>query len=330
MFSVSLSAEERPDDVRIQVDDDGGKTNEELDVATERLSRLPSNQSLRNGGARVAVAEAGDLLEQVSYTRHAVSMLAVPQEMPRPRGLFRQNSVLSDCDAKQKTAINEKSTCIATRANNVIVHKTTWSRITYTVVLLNIILWTPPWLKLLTVRRNQHSDAFVVIYNASIHMNLAVSTFDNPGDTTCRVCDDRKKYTSTGQNVDVRGGVTYEVTASIHEFYHAQHVEAATRIVLFGSWDWDNWYVVSSPNIFTGLTRGSQEVEVCLGSPLEDTDDDEEDDDDKLQDDVAQRNRKKTTFTEGISTTLTKTHDIDAGGDKVDILVSEESSVRCC
>lgn len=307
----------RTKDVRLLIDSESQERHRSMDAPYRGRAANP----VKGNAPKVSVSDVAELDEQASYTQQAVPMLANPQEMPRPRGLFRQSSAINGRSSRQgASGKTNNPTYIATRANNVIIHKSFWSRVTYTIVLMSMILWTPPWLKLLTIRRNEHKEFISSIYNASVIMNLSVSTLDDEGTTTCKVCDDRDIVDSSGQRVDAHGGVTYPISVTVDNFYHSDHIQAATRIVLFASWDWENWVSVAAPGLFTGLIRGDQDVEVCMGSPI--PKDDGEEDEEIFYDDHDRR--KKTTFTEQAKTSVTDTEDTYSGRDKVDISTSEQ------
>lgn len=294
----------------------------DLSVVVEVDSKMVTSFATEGKPMQEGIADGAEVDDQISYTQQAVPMLAVPQEMPRPRGLFRQTSRIdgrgSQAHGEQEKGGAHNPTYIATRANTLTIHKSAWSRATYTIVLLNIILWTPPWLKLLTIRRIEHNDYVPSIYNFSIGMNLSVGFFGNVGRTTCSVCDTREQNDP---------GVTYPVSASLRHFHHADHVQAAAKVVLFASWDWDRWAVVSSPGLWTGLRRGDQTTEVCLGEPIPQ---EVEESNNVLLEDAALQARKQTTFAEQSRTSVTENNYYPSGGNKVDLSVTEQTTVREC
>ena len=240
------------------------------------------------------------LAEKVSYTQKAVCTLAAPKDMPRPRGLFRQHSVLSSAASRQKRQKKEDHpTFFATRANMNVLHKSTFSRITYTIVLLNMTIWIPPWLKLLTIRRNEHQENLRVnIHNGTIGLHLNVSTFeDSSSSQQCSLCDNRDHRIHASEASPVWAGVTYPVSARIEHFSHQEHVQTGSRVALFGSFDWEHWFILNEPGLFTGIHRGDQNVELCLDEPI--TDDYVDDFEQRTadQDDYELEHRKKTQFT---------------------------------
>lgn len=318
LSSDASSITSRTKDVRLLIDSESQECHRSMDTPHQGRAANP----VKGNGPKMSAYGVAEVDEQVSYTQQAVPMLANPQEMPRPRGLFRQHSAINGRRSRQgASGKTNNPTYIATRANNVIIHKSFWSRVTYTIVLMSMILWTPPWLKLLTIRRNEHNEFISSIYNASVIMNLTVSTLDNGDATTCKVCDDRDIVDSSGQRIDTHGGVTYPISVKVANFYHSDHIQAATRIVLFASWDWESWVSVAAPGLFTGLRRGDQDVEVCMGTPIP-KDDGEEDEENVY--DFDEDTRKKTTFTEQAKTSVTDNEDTYSGGDRVDISTSEQ------
>ena len=70
-----------------------------------------------------------------------------------------------------------------------IVTKPFWSRVTYTVCLLNIVVWLPLWLKLISVRRHTTAATPVSLFDPHIHTSLSIPSFDSADAAEeCGVC----------------------------------------------------------------------------------------------------------------------------------------------
>mmetsp|Transcript_8245 Transcript_8245/g.25499 ORF Transcript_8245/g.25499 Transcript_8245/m.25499 type:complete len:1624 (-) Transcript_8245:637-5508(-) len=257
--------------------------------ATKKKVRLliPDPEVVSTNGSPASLATSK------SYTQERVSMLAAPPDMPRPRSYFRQATSVSPV-ARDKSG---HSIYVATRANKNIIHKSSWSRFTYAVVLLNIVLWVPLWLKLATVQRRDARERFESVYNESVRLRLEVSTFDDPEKTECQLCDERTEDDGTSllfqqqrrlqQANGYRDddtfyyGVTYPIKAHIENYHSTFEVGTSSYVVLYGSHDFKHWELYNQVGVMTGLKTGDQMVEVCLEKGYTPTLDDDEDDDDE-------------------------------------------------
>ncbi|KAJ1449656.1 hypothetical protein M885DRAFT_86950 [Pelagophyceae sp. CCMP2097] len=199
----------------------------------------------------------------LSYTKQNFPKIATPAEVPRPRGLARQTS--------RGKAGHPTYTVPRTQAP---VRKTFWSRATYTWLLLNIIVWLPLWLKLITIRRKAASTEWVTIYDTDVTVELNVSSFQDRS-TECFVCDKSNAGTS---------GIAYPIMARVEDFRASEKISTASYVVLFASFDWESWYVVNKAGLLMGLSEGTQDVDMCVDHAVEDDDaivkqDDDDDDD---------------------------------------------------
>lgn len=248
------------------------------------------------------IRELEEALSDATFTQQKVVTLAEPEDMPRPRGLFRDTQAFNKRSRKLlNTDGREYYPDFATRAHRNIIHRSTGSRIRYTLTLLNMILWIPLWLKLLTVRRELFNEHHVAIWNSSVHMWLHVSTFDDPGGAYCNLCDKSKVF----------DGITYPVLAEIKDFNAYPNIPTPNYVVLLGSYDFENWFVVNELGTFTGLSDGDSMHEICLeeAMPRQASVDDDYGDDalvDDATDTVAQ---KETSFKDYHKSTTTTTAD---------------------
>ena len=141
-----------------------------------------------------------------SRPRGSLGLSKVETEMTasRPR-----TSRKSDEPSPEGTPVDGTSThapqYVAPRVDHVI-HKSGWSRFTYTLTLLNVVVWLPLWLKLISVRRHTGSTTPRSLYDPNIGLALHVPSFDDPaGGAACDVCPN-------GQDV------TYPVAATVTNF----------------------------------------------------------------------------------------------------------------
>lgn len=257
----------------------------EYDDRAEHESRGDKSPSTSSVGSRESLSTLK------SYTQERVSMLAAPPDMPRPRSLFRQATSVSP-RAKDTSG---QSIYVATRANKNIIHKSAWSRFTYAVVLLNVVLWVPLWLKLATIQRRDARERFESVYNESVRLRLEVSTFDDPHNTQCSLCDMRSSQLDDDVQMNIGGvsstlgrrerklqagndgesfysGVTYPINAYIENYHSAFEVATTSYIIIYGSHDFEHWELYNQVGVLTGLKQGDQSVEVCLAEGYSDDD----------------------------------------------------------
>ena len=153
----------------------------------------------------------------LSRPRGSLGLSKVETEMTasRPR-----TSRKSDEPSPEGTPVDGTSThapqYVAPRVDHVI-HKSGWSRFTYTLTLLNIVVWLPLWLKLISVRRHTGSTTPRSLYDPNIGLALHVPSFDDPaGAEACDVCPN-------GQDV------TYPVAATVTVVTAATAASAVSR-----------------------------------------------------------------------------------------------------
>mmetsp|Transcript_8246 Transcript_8246/g.25506 ORF Transcript_8246/g.25506 Transcript_8246/m.25506 type:complete len:1584 (-) Transcript_8246:1211-5962(-) len=175
-----------------------------------------------------------------------------------------------------------------TRAHRTRVYRSWCARVGYTFLLLNMIVWVPLWLKLLTVKRYESQESEPVsVWNSSIEMVLNVSTFERPS-TECGVCDSAD---------DGEFGVTYPISATVKNFHDYDGISTASYISLLASYDFNNWFTVNQPGLLTGLPPGDSQTQVCRSDPIPLDDDEAEEDDEEADDVEASGSKKSTTFT---------------------------------
>lgn len=232
-----------------------------------------------------------------SFTRQKVRMLAAPDEMPRPRGLFRAEDTSKKSRKMMLSTDHQHYPEFATRAHRNIIHRSTGSRLRYLFLLLNMIVWIPLWLKLLTIQREIFNDHHVAIWNSSVSMTLHVSTFDDPGGEYCNMCDENEVF----------DGITYPIIAEIENFASYPHIPTPNFIVILGSYDFENWFVVNEPGTFTGLADGDSMNDVCLKKGITLEDDDLVPDTDDYFDTSSEVNQAETSFKDFHKETTTAT-----------------------
>ena len=217
--------------------DDG----EEMQGGTPGMTRTPSELEMTPQSST----------STLSYTKKNYPHIAMPKDVPRPRGLVRQLQ-----------GGKEGHPAFTVPRMHGPVRKSLWSRIYYAFVLLNMILWLPLWLKLITIRRRAPSEEVVSIYDPNVSITLNVSTFEERA-TECFLCD-KSNYAIPG--------ISFPVTARVEDFRPAEKVQTASYVLLLASFDWQNWYVVNSAGILTGIPAGSSDNEVCMPEPMSDDD----------------------------------------------------------
>ena len=233
-----------------------------------------------------------DLPELKTYTQERVSFLAAPPDVPRPRGLFRSVTSVSPRSRDTKG----QSIFVATRANKYIIQKSTCSRITYTFVLLNVVLFAPVWLKLITIQRRDYRERYQSVYNESVKLTMDVSSgMDSKNhDAHCRVCDRRYENQAGLNEYAIEAlqyrGVTYPISAHLEDYQAPEHNGNSPYVLLYGTHDFKVWELYNQPGMLTGLQPGQNDVEICRGDSLMDDDDDDD------GDDYDDESRKKTTF----------------------------------
>lgn len=220
----------------------------------------------------------------------------------RPRG------TRGSADAQEGTY-----STFTTRAHRTRTYRSWCSRVLYTVVLLNTVIWVPLWLKLLVISRNEtQGDELISIYNSSIDIHLSVSTFDDPL-TECGLCDAAD---------DGEFGVTYPITATVNNFHDRDGIPAASYLSLIASYDFENWFTVNKPGLLTGLPTGNSVVDVCRSDaiPLDDDEKREDDDDNSVNVAGASGSVKSTTFKISNRETETSFGNNDDDGSSIDLV----------
>lgn len=254
---------------------------------------------------------------KTSFTKAYVGKLADGLLM-RPRGS-------SPCNET-----NEATSSFTTRAHRARVYRSIFSRILYSAVLLNIVILTPLWLKLLTLRRHEtRKGEHLTLWNASIGIDLRVSTFDDP-ETECSRCS------------ETVFGVTYPVSVAIEDFASHLPIPAASYVVLLASYNFKNWFTVSSPGYLTGLMSGSNDVQVCRS---EEKPDDEDEDRESAVEKPADPSERTTAFmekqryedgmlieefSESVTTWQTMSPTVDVTPVPTTAVVDENDVSRCC
>ena len=230
-----------------------------------------------------------DLEKTIASDRSTVDIEAVDTKSDARQSMYHRRSFTKSYVPKMSdgamlrprgSQVERDAASFTTRAHRPRVYRSMASRLFYTMVLLNIVIFTPLWLKLLTLRREEtRKGPDLVLYNASVEVELNVSTFLDP-QTTCGPCS----------KTDF--GVTYPVKARVRNFVAQQNVPTPAYASLLASYDFDSWFVVSKPGLLTGLQTGRNDIDVCRGDEPEDDDDDE----DLEEITTEKKNEKKTTF----------------------------------
>lgn len=257
----------------------------DIDNAANRQLGTRSNSTLAKNRKRDGTA---------SYTRQNFPDFG-GTGLAKPRGgrhVHREN----DDDASYST--------FTTRAHRTRVYRSYCARIFYTFILLNMIVWVPLWLKLMTIGRSETREEIVSLFNSSIEVELNVSGFGPQA--TCGVCDERD---------DGEFGVTYPISATIKNFHDFDTVSSASYISLLASFDFENWFTVNQPGLLTGIAPGYSTTEVCRADPI--VDDDEEDDEEE-DDEEPNGSLKSTTFTTSVKDTTTLDSETGENGESID------------
>lgn len=220
-----------------------------------------------------ATSTAGKHKDGTSRRQRRISSVALPyigDSSSSVKSLEKlKASHLSEAD-QEHVPRGRKKGGVRTRARRSLSYRSYCSRVTYSFLLCNLVVWIPVWLKLISVERNLTDDHHVSIFNASVGLDLWVSTFDTHN-ATCTRCDLADDWTE-------EFGVTYDVQATVEDYWVGQGISSASYIALLASYNFKDWFIVSRPGILTSLPTGDSVNEVCRAEPMPRDDDEEEDD----------------------------------------------------